>query len=745
MVTNKGAINKRPGTLVFDQNGFLSGGFYDHAVSCESLDILTKRFLAVSVNSNSGAGKYYVTNITPGVSFSVPSGVRFINASYNPHEFCVSRGYVYIKGFGPSASRDPLQCAVYNASTNTTTFWGLVGPTVPTAVSSGVASTYNFAVNNGWNYVYTWKTISGQESNRSPLQTDPSKTPSNTGAIANFCPSVIVQGNADTTNIPSICIYRSTDGGGNFYFLEQITNTGSGNITYVDRHFNDGLTPPSQPYPDSALDTTRISPTLVSNSPPPAVYAQDVATATLSTAISAAATTVTINSTFNSAAIVINGVAISAAATNYTITIDQEQMMVTTTGATSLTVTRAVNGTVALAHAAGATVRYTPITGIDSPIQSTPIANYAGRLWYGIGNVLFYSGNEEISTGVPEECWPSGINGNFYRFNYPITNVISTSEALYVVCTEEVHWLRGYTKDSFQIQPIFTDIGGIQGHPRSICTADKSIIFLTNDLRICMARGLKRQFLSDPLASDLKTSVSTNACKIHFERHAYQEKDLLIILATDATDGAATSSKSQQWVYDFNQSDDGLWNVPWTVPATFVHSSYIDIDPTLNGAGLGRWLFFGNFRQTAFLGSMAYMDFTLATMTDFIPGTGNVAYSCSFTVSLVRNPTGNHVNMLREPGMVSILHAVKLDRTKFTSDSDPSLTYYIDNSTNASGTTNSTPEVPPRRVQSTGYTTLWYMIDTACERVSAKFAKVASTERFEVQMIAFIFNPDSGA
>ncbi len=698
---------------------------------------------------------YRILNVTPGTNFTAPNDVRNIQTSTGPHEMVVSRGKVYVKGFGISSGRDPLQSICYDSSTNTTTFWGLVGPTVPTAVSSGVASTYNFSVNNGWNYVYTWKTITGQESNRSPLQTDPSKTPSTTGAIANFCPSVVLQGNADTTNVPSICVYRSTDGGGNFYFLEQITNTGAGNITYVDRNFNDGLAVPSQPYPDSALDTTKISPTLVSNSPPPAVYAQDTAIATLSTAISAAATTITINSTFNGAAVLINGTAISAAPVNYTLTIDQEQVMVTTTGATSLTATRGINGTVAKTHAASATVRYTPITGIDSPQQCTPIANYAGRLWYGIGNVLFYSGNEEISAGVPEECWPSGLNGNFYRFNFPITNVISTSEALYVICTEEVHWLRGYTKDSFQIQPIFTDIGGIQNHPRSICTADKSIIFLTNDLRVCMARGLKRDFMSDQLASDIKNSVLTDGCKIHMARFAYQEKDLLVVLATDAHVanglGTASTTKCKQWVYDFNQADNGLWNVPWSIPATFVQSAYLDIDPTLNGLGLSKWLFFGNFFEgdpahgITFVGTIAYTDFTFTTISDFIPTIGNSAFACSFTVSLVRNPTGNHVNMLREPGMVSILHAIKLDRTKFTSDSDPTLTYYLDNSTNASGTSNSTPEVPPRRVQSTGYTTLWYMVDTACERVSAKFAKTASTDRFEVQMIAFIFSPDSGA
>lgn len=746
MVTNKGALNKRPGTTVFANNATQNINCYiDHGVACESLDFSTRRFLCVTTYTSSTA-TYSIINITPGTAVSGIVSLRSNSISTLPHEMVVSRGSVYIKGFAASHLGDPLQSVVYDAARNFTSFWGILGPTIPTGVTAGVASTYNFTVNVGWQYVYTYKTTTGQESNRSALQTDPSKVASNTGAIANFCPSVGIQGHPDTVNVPTICVYRTTDGGGNFYFLEQITNTGSGTITYVDRNFNDGLAVPSQPYPDSALDTTRISPTLTSNSPPPAVYAQDVAIANLSASVTAAATTITISSTYNSAAVRINGTLIASVPTDYTITIDQEQIIVTTTGSTTLTVTRGANGTVAKAHANSASVRYTPITGIDPPMQCTPIARYSNRLWYGIGNVLFYSGNEEISTGIPEECWPSGLNGNFYRFNYPITNVISTSEGLYIICTEEVHWLKGFTKDSFQVQPIFTDIGGIQGHPRAICAADKSIIFLTNDFRICMARGLKRDFLSDPLASDLKTAITTNLCKIHMERHAYQERDLLVVLATDTATNSPSFANCRQWVYDFNQSDSGLWNVPWDIPATFVLSAYIDIDPTLSGAGLGRWLFFGNFSRTGGLhGSSAYMDFTMSNVNDYDPPNSTTTKSCFFTVSLVRNPTGNHVNMLREPGMTSILHAVKLDRTAFASDTDPTLTYYLDNSTGASGATAGTPEVPPRRIQSTGYTTLWYMIDTVCERVSAKFSKAASAERLEVQMIAFVFNPDFGA
>lgn len=743
VVTNKGALNKRYGTVPVSGAINDSTGYIDHMLGYESLETTPKRLIAL-VNSITSTSSYGVKIIQPATgALGTTSSLRNSNLSKTPQEIAVSRGLLYIRGSGGSASVDTLSTISYNGANNTYSIWGILPPTTPTAVSAGAASTYNFTVNFGWQYVYTWKTINGHESNRSPLQTDPSKTSSNTGAISNTYPSIVVQGNSDTTNVPSICIYRTTDGGGNFYFLEQITNTGAGNITYADRNFNDGLATPAQPYPDSALDTTRVSPTLTSNSPPPSVSYQDTAFTTLTASANNSTTSLTISSTFNSVTFTVNGQVAASVPMNITITIDQEQMTVTTLGSTSATVTRGVNGTVKAAHANGASVRYTPTVGIDGATQCTNMATYAGRLWYGLNNVLYYSGNEEISAGIPEECWPSGLNGNFYRFSSPITHLQATSEALYVVCTEEVHWLRGNTKDSFQVQPIFTDIGGIHNNPRAICAADKSIIFLTNDLRICIARGLKRDFLSDPLADKIKTAIQTDGATIDLTRYAYQEKDFLIV--SEAYKGfTPDNSKSRQYVYDFNQTEAGIWNVPWNIPALCFCSAYTDIGGT--SATTGRYLLSGNFSTVGIASRVSYVDFTFVSMFDNYPNVSDTTtYACNFTISLVRNPTGNHVNMLREPGMVSILHAIKMDRTAFTSDTDPTLTYFLDNSSGAGGTTAGTPETPPRRVQSTGYTTLWYMIDTACERVSAKFSKTASLERFEVQMIAFIFNPDSGA
>lgn len=135
------------------------------------------------------------------------------------------------------------------------------------------ASDHKVDVTRGWYYSYAYKTITGQLSNRADLQRNPDLMPSFTGPFKDLVPKLVVQGQADTTNIPTIVIFRSTDGGGTFGILEEIVNTGAGDITYYDDSFGTGATSTTfnDPVPDTSLNFGAVAPSLTSNSPPPAV------------------------------------------------------------------------------------------------------------------------------------------------------------------------------------------------------------------------------------------------------------------------------------------------------------------------------------------------------------------------------------------------------------------------------------------------------------------------------------------
>lgn len=140
------------------------------------------------------------------------------------------------------------------------------------------ASDHQVIVKFGWSYSYAYKSITGAISNRAPIEYNPDLMPSNTLAFLDMIPKMTLVGDADTTNIPTIVVYRSTDGGGDFYLLEEIANPGAGAFTYYDDSFGTGGTSSTynDPVPDLKIDTFTLSPTLTSNSPPPTVVPPQV-------------------------------------------------------------------------------------------------------------------------------------------------------------------------------------------------------------------------------------------------------------------------------------------------------------------------------------------------------------------------------------------------------------------------------------------------------------------------------------
>lgn len=652
MVTSKGKLIKRPGTLQVASSGL--DFRVDRCVICESLDTPSLIYLIASAYNGSTWTAYYMRLDAGSPAWTSFGSLRNVDASTRPHEIAISRGMAYVKGF-PGPSDDKLGTVIFNPNAGSpyVTFWGLLGPSAPAALSttgSWSASDNPVTVNIGWAYTYAYKTRTGHVSNRAPLQTNPSLLPSLTPAFTNKRPSMTLTGHSDTTNVPTICVYRSTDGGGTYFKLKEITNTG-GSITFEDNGLASGAlgTTFHDPMPDQYLNTAAVAPSLTSNTPPITVLAD-----------------------------------------------------------------------------------LGKIVGTDQPMASTPIESYAARLWLGIGNVLFFSAQEEIPEGVPEEAWPAGQNGNFFRFQYPIVNLKATTEALYIFTTEQVYWLRGTSRDTLQALPLFADLGAKRGHSRAITTADKSVLWLTHDMRVAIARGGQRDFLSDPLNAAIKTAIAGGA-EIAFGRYAEFDKDWLIVAAIRTDD----TTHCQQWLYDFNQAEHGLWNVPWSMRVTaIVPGQLFDTSDTTRHLGWFTW--------NGTHGGLVTTDMSLTTVQDYLWGVGAGDYSCFFRLSPAGNPTGNHINALRAPAMASVIYGVKLERTSFTSDTDPTLEYYLDSIGNSS-TSAGTPFAPPRRQASTGYATLQWNIAQACERIGVKVSKSAVNERFEVQTMNFIWTPDSGA
>ena len=730
-----GKLAKRPGTLEIGTNTSVNTRRVTRTWEVETLATPPLIFILASVY-DSVISKYRMEYIRPDAAtpaWTTLGALRDIHESVYPHEVVVSRGLAYIKGF-PSATGDKLGSVVFDASTGTPIVrpWGLLPPTSPAAavgaitrlsaainavtttipvvtdtgfpavpfiiqvefeqmqVTAGLpgvswtatrgfngtvaaihdkdvpvlwrnwsASDHQVDVSLFWRYSYVKKSVTGQYSSRAPLQTNPDKLPSQTGPFFDLIPKLTITGDADTTNVPSLVVMRSEDGGGALYELRTYTNTGAGSITVEDKFLESGAAGGTfnDPTPDEVLNRGLRSPTEIGNNPPP-------------------------------------------------------------------------------------TVTGTLVVGTDAVKRSTPVEPYSGRLWFAIDNILFFSGQEEILLGVPEECWDYSATGRFFRFPTQITNIKATNDALYVfTISGATYQVTGTNTATFNYRPLFDNVGAPYGQPAAITRFGGTIAMLTHDLRVVLIENDQYLTISDPLFTDLVDAANAGA-RFEIEYFGDLEKEWLVVAAHNDAD----TTLSKQWIYDIKLSEKNkrhFWSPPWKIRSTAMFSYRI-----AEGSSQRRLCFFV-WDQTATTGRLVRIDPTGRTGTDPHPETGvATGYFVDSRTNLFRVPPGNHVNSLRQPASVPVAYDVRMDRMQFTGitempDQDPLVYYYWDDFGNDPIQTKPREE-PARRAQSTGYRTMIFPIYTTGQRISVQIRKLASKDLMQILNLTVVFAPNSG-
>jgi hypothetical protein len=658
-VTPGGKLKKRPGTIGIDDS--------DIALQChrltavETLESTPRIYLLGSFYDTSVYKVYYLDLSAASPAWTAISDLRNVQSSAYPHEMISYRGKAYIKGF--PATGDKLGSVVFDGTGGTIAinFWGGLGPTEPAHVvspstwssaSGHVHTVKGFSIQYGWKYTYSWVSNTNQVTCRAPLETNPDKDPSDTGIVISAattggCPLIKVQGTADTTRYPYINIYRTTDGGGTFYYLDQVANTGAADIVYVDKSRPSGAVTPvyQDPVADADIDTFQIAPSEVSNTPPP-------------------------------------------------------------------------------------TCTSPKITGTDSIVHSTPMAVYAGRIWYGVNNYLVFSAQEEIIEGVPEECFPSGYRGNFFQLPSTVTNVVASADALYVFTPNTTYRVVGSDRETFNLKPFLNNIGHPGNHPLAVMTNGDTVVWLTHDFRIATVTNSSFACISAPLFSDIRDAINSGA-SIQILYWADLDKDYLAVLANDP------NGSYSQWFYDNTRTAStraDFWFPPWTIKATVALSARILTSESKRKLVFATW--------DGDTTKLSYLDSTEITATDAYNG-GDEGFSWNFTTHLVTLPPGNHVNVRGIAAHTPAVHWIEYDRTNYVGATAPTTQYYFDDI----WTTPISPEsseTPSRRPQSLGYTTLQDQINRVARRVALKMSKTTDTYGFELHNLTFAFNPGGG-
>lgn len=86
----------------------------------------------------------------------------------------------------------------------------------------------------------------------------------------------------------------------------------------------------------------------------------------------------------------------------------------------------------------------------DPPPPSKGLVAYGGRIWSYFNNTTYYSAFEETADPVPEECWPSGLDGNYYPWANEVMGQAPLLDGIAVFQAERISKVEGDSLDTFR-------------------------------------------------------------------------------------------------------------------------------------------------------------------------------------------------------------------------------------------------------------------------------------------------------
>lgn len=90
-------------------------------------------------------------------------------------------------------------------------------------------------------------------------------------------------------------------------------------------------------------------------------------------------------------------------------------------------------------------------TSNDPPPALKNFSWYGGRIFGSINNQTWFSGFEELpANGVPEECFPSGLSGNYYNWDTEVTGQASLPDGVAVFTRGRIWKIEGNLRANFQ-------------------------------------------------------------------------------------------------------------------------------------------------------------------------------------------------------------------------------------------------------------------------------------------------------
>lgn len=116
-------------------------------------------------------------------------------------------------------------------------------------------------------------------------------------------------------------------------------------------------------------------------------------------------------------------------------------------------------------------------TSNDPPTPSSKLISYGGRIFTAANATTYFSGDEELpANGVPEECFPSGLDGNFKPWPGEVTSQRPMADGVAVFTRGKIWKILGTQRDNF-IYPGLLDRRGAISH-NATCALGNSVGWL---------------------------------------------------------------------------------------------------------------------------------------------------------------------------------------------------------------------------------------------------------------------------
>lgn len=169
-----------------------------------------------------------------------------------------------------------------------------------------------------------------------------------------------------------------------------------------------------------------------------------------------------------------------------------------------------------------------PIGYNDPPLGLRGLRVFSNRIWGFLNDTLYYSGWEEINTGLEEECFPSGPLGNEWKAPQQIMGleVIGGEEpSLLILCRGTSFKVTGDTRDTFSFLPLFHNLGSDVECTGTAADGER-VFFRGNDSRIWVTNGFEKQIVSEAVTDDLLNIAPTD---FSMAVHRYGEVNWLVV------------------------------------------------------------------------------------------------------------------------------------------------------------------------------------------------------------------------